>query len=81
MEVEFNKRMSQFEDVVPICSKPYISGSNYLMKTSNNKKDTWQKVWDGLFWRFMHRHHAFFLSKPLLRMLVLMFDKMPEETQ
>jgi deoxyribodipyrimidine photolyase-related protein len=73
--------MSQFADGGLMASKPYISGSNYLMKMSNYKKGEWQNVWDGLFWRFMHTHREFFLSNPRLGMLVRMFDKMPEETQ
>jgi deoxyribodipyrimidine photolyase-related protein len=73
--------MSQFADGGLMASKPYISGSNYLIKMSNYKKGEWQNVWDGLFWRFMHTHREFFLSNPRLGMLVRMFDKMPEETR
>ncbi len=73
--------MSQFADGGLMASKPYISGSNYLMKMSNYKKGEWQAVWDGLFWRFMHCHRDFFLSNPRLGMLVRMFDKMPIEKQ
>jgi deoxyribodipyrimidine photolyase-related protein len=64
-----------------MASKPYISGSNYLMKMSNYKKGEWQAVWDGLFWRFMNSHRDFFLSNLRLGMLVRMFDKMPIEKQ
>ncbi len=71
--------MSQFADGGLMATKPYISGSNYIMKMSNYKKGEWQAVWDGLFWRFMHTHRDFFLSNPRLGMLVRMFDKMPEE--
>ncbi|NNK19408.1 MAG: cryptochrome/photolyase family protein, partial [Maribacter sp.] len=60
-------------------TKPYISGSNYLMKMSNYKKGAWQEIWDGLFWRFMDKHRNFFQQNPRLGMLVTMFDKMPEE--
>ncbi len=73
--------MSQFADGGLMATKPYISGSNYLMKMSNYKKGEWQVVWDGLFWRFMHTHRDFFLSNPRLGMLVRMFDKMPSEKQ
>ncbi|MEO6537710.1 MAG: cryptochrome/photolyase family protein, partial [Ferruginibacter sp.] len=69
--------MSQFADGGLMATKPYISGSNYLMKMSDYKKGEWQKVWDGLFWRFMHTHRAFFLQNPRLGMLVKSFDKMP----
>jgi len=71
--------MSQFADGGLTATKPYISGSNYLMKMSNHKKGDWQATWDGLFWRFMHTHRDFFLSNPRLGMLVRMFDKMPAE--
>lgn len=71
--------MSQFADGGLMATKPYISGSNYLMKMSDYKKGEWQPVWDGLFWRFMHVHRDFFLKNPRLSMLVKTFDKMPEE--
>ena len=71
--------MSQFSDGGLMATKPYISGSNYVMKMSNYKKGDWQATWDGLFWRFMDTHRDFFLSNPRLGMLVRMFDKMPEE--
>ena len=73
--------MSQFSDGGLMATKPYISGSNYIIKMSNYKKGEWQNIWDGLFWRFMHTHRAFFLSNPRLGMLVRMFDKMPTEKQ
>ena len=73
--------MSQFADGGLMATKPYISGSNYLMKMSDYKKGDWQPVWDGLFWRFMHTHRDFFLQNPRLGMLVSSFDKMPEEKQ
>lgn len=69
--------MSQFADGGLMATKPYISGSNYLMKMGNFKKGEWQEVWDGLFWNFMDAHRDFFLSNPRLGMLVRMFDKMP----
>ncbi|NNK76767.1 MAG: cryptochrome/photolyase family protein [Maribacter sp.] len=71
--------MSQFADGGFMSTKPYISGSNYLMKMSNYKKGAWQEIWDGLFWRFMDKHRNFFQQNPRLGMLVTMFDKMPEE--
>ncbi|KIC89092.1 deoxyribodipyrimidine photolyase [Flavihumibacter sp. ZG627] len=73
--------MSQFADGGLMTTKPYISGSNYLMKMSDHAKGDWQPVWDGLFWRFMHVHRNFFLSNPRLGMLVNSFDKMPPEKQ
>ncbi|CAN5509364.1 cryptochrome/photolyase family protein [soil metagenome] len=71
--------MTQFADGGLMTTKPYISGSNYLMKMSNYEKGAWQQVWDGLFWRFMDVHRNFFLQNPRLGMLVGTFDKMSEE--
>ena len=71
--------MSQFADGGLMASKPYISGSNYLMKMSNYKKGEWQATWDGLFWHFMDNNRDFFTQNPRLGMLIRMFDKMPEE--
>jgi deoxyribodipyrimidine photolyase-related protein len=73
--------MTQFADGGLMTTKPYISGSNYIMKMSNYKKGPWQEIWDGLFWRFMHVHRSFFLKNPRLGMLVKTFDKMPQMKQ
>ena len=73
--------MTQFADGGLMTTKPYISGSNYLMKMSDYEKGEWQEVWDGLFWRFMHEHRSFFLSNPRIGMLVHTFDKMTKEKQ
>jgi deoxyribodipyrimidine photolyase-related protein len=73
--------MSQFADGGLMATKPYISGSNYLMKMSDYAKGDWQKIWDGLFWRFMHIHRKFFLQNPRLGMLVRTFDAMAATKQ
>jgi deoxyribodipyrimidine photolyase-related protein len=73
--------MTQFADGGLMTTKPYISGSNYLLKMSDYEKGEWTKIWDGLFWRFMHVHRDFFLQNPRLGMLIKTFDKMPEEKQ
>lgn len=70
--------MTQFSDGGLMTTKPYISGSNYIMKMSNYPKGNWQQIWDALFWRYMHVHRDFFLKNPRLGMLVNTFDKMPE---
>ena len=73
--------MTQFADGGLMTTKPYISGSNYLMKMSDYEKGEWQGIWDGLFWRFMHEHRSFFLKNPRLGMLIGTFDKMSAEKQ
>ena len=71
--------MSQFSDGGLFATKPYISGSNYLMKMSDYEKGDWQATWDGLFWRFMDVHRDFFSKNPRLAMLLGSFDKMNPE--
>jgi deoxyribodipyrimidine photolyase-related protein len=73
--------MSQFADGGLMATKPYISGSNYLMKMSDFPKGKWQEIWDALFWRFMHVHRDFFTQNPRLGMLIKSFDKMSAEKQ
>ena len=75
--------MTQFADGGLMTTKPYISGSNYLLKMGNwgnvCKDSSWQVIWDGLFWRFMDTHRNFFLKNPRLGMLVNTLDKMSSE--
>jgi deoxyribodipyrimidine photolyase-related protein len=71
--------MTQFADGGLMTTKPYISGSNYLLKMGDWEKGNWQQIWDGLFWRFMHMHRDFFSGNPRLSMLLKTFDKMTVE--
>ncbi|MFN0081989.1 MAG: cryptochrome/photolyase family protein [Ferruginibacter sp.] len=71
--------MVQFADGGLMTTKPYISGSNYVLKMSDYKKGPWCEIWDGLFWRFMDVHRTFFKKNPRLGMLVNTFDKMAPE--
>ncbi len=70
--------MSQFADGGLMATKPYISGSNYLMKMSDYPSGDWQDTWDALFWRFLDTHRDFFLTNPRLVMLVRTYDKIKE---
>lgn len=71
--------MSQFADGGMMSTKPYVGGSNYLMKMSDYPKGEWQETWDALFWRFLDVHREVFLKNPRLGMLVKTYDKWPEE--
>ncbi|MEP6683307.1 MAG: cryptochrome/photolyase family protein [Parafilimonas sp.] len=74
--------MTQFADGGLMMTKPYISSSNYILKMSDYKNDTnnnetsWQEIWDGLFWRFLHVHRDYFKQNPRIGMLLKTFDKM-----
>ena len=68
--------MSQFADGGLMSTKPYISGSNYILKMSNYKKGDWCIIWDSLFWNFIDKKRTFFEKNPRMRILVRSFDKM-----
>jgi deoxyribodipyrimidine photolyase-related protein len=71
--------MCLFADGGTFATKPYIGGSNYIMKMSNYSKGDWQVIWDALFWRFIHQHQDFFRSNPRTSMLVHTYSKMSED--
>lgn len=71
--------MSQFADGGLMATKPYISGSSYVLKMSNYQKGSWCGIWDAHFWHFMNRHRSFFSSNPRLGMLLKTYDKMSDE--
>lgn len=71
--------MSQFADGGLMATKPYISGSNYVIKMSDYSKGEWTVTWDALFWHFMEKQRGFFSSNPRLSMLLSTLDKMPTE--
>jgi deoxyribodipyrimidine photolyase-related protein len=71
--------MSQFADGGLMSTKPYISGSNYVLKMSHYSKGPWCAIWDGLYWRFIDKHRDFFLRNPRMAMMVRTFDKMDIE--
>ena len=71
--------MSQYADGGLMATKPYISGSSYVLKMSNYKKGNWCVIWDALFWHFMNKHRNFFLSNPRLGMLIKTYDSMSED--
>ena len=73
--------MSQFADGGTFTTKPYISGSNYILKMSDEKKGPWCQVWDGLFWTFIGDHLPFFLKNPRLAMMARSWEKMDSQKQ
>lgn len=71
--------MSQFADGGLFATKPYISGSNYLIKMSDYKKGDWSEVWDALYWNFIDEHQDFFLKNHRLSMMPRLLAKMDPE--
>ena len=71
--------MSQFADGGTFATKPYLSGSNYLKKMSDYSSGDWEKIWDGLFWRFVGVQEEFFKKNPRVSMMHYSFQKMYED--
>ncbi len=61
--------MGTFADGGIFSTKPYICGSNYLLKMSNYKKGDWCETLDGLYWKFINDNLAFFKSNPRLSIM------------
>ena len=46
--------MGMFSDGGIFATKPYLCGSNYLLKMSNYAKGDWTETMDGLYWNFLY---------------------------
>ena len=68
--------MSQYADGGLMTTKPYVSGSSYILKMSDFKKGGWCQIWDALYWRFMDRHIDLVRSNPRLGVMAGMRDKL-----
>lgn len=68
--------MSQHADGGLMTTKPYISGSAYVLKMSDFKKGPWCPIWDALYWRFVDNHANFFQSNPRTSVIVRARDKL-----
>ncbi len=73
--------MSQFADGGTFTTKPYISGSNYVLKMSDEKKGSWSETWDALFWTFVGDHQELFLKNPRSSMMARNWQKFSSEKQ
>jgi deoxyribodipyrimidine photolyase-related protein len=71
--------MSQHADGGMITTKPYISGSSYVLKMSDFKKGPWCELWDALYWRFIEEHRSFFESNPRMKVMTGQLDRMGDK--
>jgi len=68
--------MGLFSDGGIFATKPYICGSNYLLKMSDYKKGPWCDIVDGLYWRFIDKHREFFSGNPRLALMPKALDRL-----
>jgi len=71
--------MSQFADGGMMSSKPYVSGSRYILRMSNFEKGPWCDLWDALYWRFLYVHRDVFAHNPRMAPFIAYITRMPEE--
>jgi deoxyribodipyrimidine photolyase-related protein len=70
--------MGIFSDGGIFATKPYICGSNYLLKMSDYKRGDWCEVVDGLYWRFIGKHRDFFAGNARLALMPRALDRLDE---
>ncbi len=71
--------MSQYADGGKITTKPYISGSAYILRMSNYKKGDWCKTWDALYWSFIDEFRGVFADNPRMSLMTKQLDRMGDK--
>jgi deoxyribodipyrimidine photolyase-related protein len=71
--------MGQMSEGGIFSTKPYVCGSNYILKMSNYKKGDWCETLDGLYWRFIEKNRSFFEQNPRMSMMTRHLDKMDKD--
>ena len=77
--------MALYADGGLITTKPYISGSSYILKMSDFKrggvqdKNSWDKIWDALFWNFVGTHFDKLEKEGRLGFIGVQYKKMTPE--
>jgi deoxyribodipyrimidine photolyase-related protein len=70
--------MGQYADGGLMTTKPYVSGSSYILKMSDYAKGDWCELWDALYWRFIYIHRESFAKNIRMSMMVSLVNKMDE---
>ena len=68
--------MSQYADGGAMVTKPYISGSPYLLRMGKYKKAAWCAEWDALYWSFLHQHREKLARNPRMAIPLASLRKM-----
>ena len=71
--------MGLFSDGGVFSTKPYICGSNYILKMSDYKKGPWVDIVDGLYWQFIDKQRNKLKSNPRIGIMTKMIDNMKVE--
>ena len=68
--------MGTYSDGGIFSTKPYVCGSNYIIKMSDYKKGDWSEIVDGLYWNFISKNMHLFDKNPRMGMIKLSLNKM-----
>ena len=68
--------MGIFSDGGIFATKPYICGSNYVLKMSDYRRSGWCDTMDGLYWRFIENNREFFAGNPRLALMPRALDRL-----
>jgi len=71
--------MGLFSDGGIFSTKPYLCGSNYVLKMSDYGRGDWCETMDGLYWRFVEKHLDFFRGNPRLSVMPRALAKLDPE--
>ena len=71
--------MGTFSDGGIFSTKPYICGSNYIIKMSNYKKGQWSDIVDGLYWNFINTNSEVLSRNPRMGMVMMSYRKLKKE--
>jgi deoxyribodipyrimidine photolyase-related protein len=71
--------MGTFSDGGIFSTKPYICGSNYMIKMSNYKKGNWSSIVDGLYWNFISKNINSIKKNARMSMVVMTYNKISFE--
>ncbi len=71
--------MGTFSDGGIFSTKPYICGSNYIIKMSDYRKGKWSEIVDGLYWNFIHNNREILSKNPRMGMVMMSYRKLKKE--
>lgn len=72
--------MSQYADGGLMTTKPYISGSNYILSMSDYRKGDWCETWNALYWHFIYNKRTLIKKTPRLAIMYGYLKRMKKET-
>lgn len=71
--------MGQYADGGMITTKPYCSGSRYILTMSNYQKGPWCDLWDALYWKFIYDHRKLFMKNARMGLMLAGLKKMNKQ--